>query len=381
MATLADRKRPGTAKSPSLLLRPPPRKQFQSAFDDLLKAARALCKDLNLPVTSASNPILARIAALTNTALGGPFPPALLTLSSPSITASHLRLLLRLLTSRAGLSYQAAFTVDRPLYAGLRNLQLWACPITDAGVSHLVDALPGLPSITSLTLFHCALPPSSCAHLARYLSGYAGASSSSSCLGKRSAVHLRALTLDHNPIGDAGLALLAPALPSSPVARLSLSWCGLTASASSSLPAMLASSSLTSLSLEGNAVTSAALPALTAALSSSSSSLRELCMRNVSLYALHEAAPSFAAFISAIPARPFRLDLDVSILGDAAMKAAVEAARKGWLIECEVSAMEDVALYKELRTVVRGNRERLEADDNSRAKVRRKSSTKKKKKR
>ena len=67
------------------------------------------------------------------------------------------------------------------------------------------------------------------------------------------------------------------------------------------------------------------------------------------------------------------------------MREAVEAVRGGRVVEFEVSAMEDPALYRQLRQEVRANRERLQAEEHKRSggskkKKKKKSSSSKKKK-
>ena len=311
MATLADAK--GTVPSPPRRpprspppTKPPPRKQYQQSFDDLLKGCRALCKDLNLPSSPTSNPVLARLHALTSTAVGGPFPPPLLSLSSPALTPPYVHLLLRLLTCAPLRAYQANFgPPSHVAYPGLRNLQLWGCPVGDGGVAHLADLLPSLPSLTTLSLFNCHLTPLACTHLARYLSPPTPPPSYSLSPSPPTPPRpsLLSLTLDHNPIGDSGLTLLAPALARSALTHLSLAFCALSPRTPlDALPTLLTSPSLTSLSLQGNPLTLAVLAPLTAALTSvpCTSVLASVDLRMVGLCAMHEGGEVWGGFVRVV---------------------------------------------------------------------------------
>ena len=410
-----------------------------SGFDELIKCGRLICKELLLPSSFATNPILDRIAQLTNTAIGGPFPPALLTLSDPAITHTHLQLLLRLLTCRAGLRYQASFTDSFPSYTGLRNLQLWGAPIGDQGARRLADALPQLPAVRTLCLYNCQITAHGCTFLSTYLS-------------QRDVCALTALTLDHNPIGTEGLSNLMLGMKRHcALTSLSLSYCELDRTACPVLQQLLLlpSSNLTSLSLRGNALTQAMLAALAAAVRDGSnvrsvdltstgiccvhekaemrSLLAALTQRALSTHAvaplsssatltstvlsaaaasakvslaqsssssatkaatvttsLSHSATSASSALSKPPPIPSglrQLLLEGNVLGDDCMVEVVAALKQcPQVAEFEVSAFVEPVLYKQLRLTLRENRLRIAEVEGTGKKKRVKGKSKKKKK-
>ena len=405
-----------------------------SGFDELIKCGRAICKELLLPPSSANNPILARINQLTNTAVGGPFPPALLTLSDAAITHTHLHLLLRLLTCRAGLRYQASFTDSFPAYTGLRNLQLWGAPVGDQGVRRLADALPQLPAVRTLCLYNCQLTAHGCTFLSTYLS-------------QRDTCTLTALTLDHNRIGTEGLSNLMLSMKRHcALATLSMAYCEMDVSACLVIQSLLLlpSSNLTSLVLRGNALTHAVLATLAVAVRDGSC-VKTVDLTSTAICCVHEKAdmrlllsaltqraanaqtasqhsisaastsllqssttsstksspapqhtpiattastsPAPSSLVKPtlrLPTGLRQLLLEGNVLGDDMMVEIVAALRHcPQVAEFEVSAFVEPVLYKQLRAVLRDNRARIAEVEGvgKKAKSKKGKSTKKKKKR
>ena len=397
-----------------------------SGFDELIKCARAICKELMLPPSSANNPILARINQLTNTAVGGPFPPALLTLSDASITHTHLHLLIRLLTCRAGLRYQASFTDSFPSYTGLRNLQLWGAPVGDQGARRLADALPQLPAVRTLCLYNCQLTAHGCTFISTYLS-------------QRDSCTLTALTLDHNRIGTEGLSNLMLGMKRHcALAMLSLAYCELDVSACPLVQTLLLlpSSNLSSVVLRGNALTHVALATLANAVRDGSN-VSTVDLTSTGICCVHEksemrslltslshraanaqtAAPHSttatsssthhsaatiptSAKLSPVPPHtatsslsstltkppPLQLPtglrhllLEGNVLGDDMMVEIVAALRRcPQVTEFEVSAFVEPMLYKQVRLVLRENRARIAEIEEAGKKKKGKSKKKKK---
>lgn len=406
-----------------------------AGFDELIKCGRAICKELLLPSSSATNPILARIHQLTNTSTGGPFPPALLTLSDPAITHTHLQLLVRLLTCRAGLRYQASFADSFPSYTGLRNLQLWGAPVGDQGARRLADALTQLPAVRTLCLYNCQLTSHGCTFLSTYLS-------------QRDSCTLTALTLDHNRIGTEGLSNLMLGMKRHcPLTALSLSYCEMEPSACPVLQTLLLlpSSNLSSISLRGNALTHAVLATLANAVRDGST-VRTVDLTSTGICCVHEkaemrqllhalteraanaqtAAPlpltatstsilssSLGTSAKVIPAPPHsssatkltatttssssasstlpkplqlptglrQLLLEGNVLGDDMMVEVVAALKQcPQMAEFEVSAFVEPVLYKQLRLVLRENRVRIAETEGTKKKAKSKKGKSKKKK-
>ena len=358
MATLATKKdadgravaSAAAGRSAAAPSRPPPRKKYQQAFDDLLKAARSLSTELGLPTTPAANPILHRLNSLTGTALGGPFPPALLSLSDPSITSQHMLLLLRLLTSRPAARYQQSFQPDLPLYAGLRDLRVWGCRIGDLGLQHLADGLRLLPSMRVLCLYNCGLTAASCSHLAAYLS-------------QRTAATVVSLSLEHNGIGSAGLAALVSGLShNSSVSSLSLDYCELDDAAPDIIAQLLSAANaapLSFLSLTGNALTAGVLSSLSCCLPDSR--IATLHLSNAAINLIPSLSP-LACLLSSLSCRSpppalRRVTMEGSIVGMEGMRLLLqELTRCTAVLQWDVSPMEDATLFRELRSMLRERR-------------------------
>lgn len=100
------------------------------------------------------------------------------------------------------------------LCSALRGVLIQHADLGDRGAQLLAEQLPRLSAVTSLELVDCMVGPAGAAHLATLMLPHA------------SGFRLRALRLDHNPLGDAGCAALAKGLArAATITRLGLAHC------------------------------------------------------------------------------------------------------------------------------------------------------------
>jgi Ran GTPase-activating protein (RanGAP) involved in mRNA processing and transport len=146
----------------------------------------------------------------------------------------------RYIGASATSALMAALAIAPP--PNLAQLYFWNAGIGDAGAASVCNALPSLPQCMKLEMLDCGITERGCAAIRALLSNRTGA-------------HLRILRIDHNNIGDAGVAELATGMYYNQGLReLSLSFNNIGPAGGIAVANIMRGpvSELTTLSLEGN---------------------------------------------------------------------------------------------------------------------------------